>query len=148
MAHTQAIATPTAELTDVPIVLIALVIAQLVLTVAAFVVAVLVWRRLGGYMRQCRATVQAYERLVERQRRLLEDTLPALPAARVHDQPTGRHALIEPRDVGMTDVAPAVGDLDDTDDGGLRVPPYYQLHESVEETVPRYYFAELAGGAL
>jgi hypothetical protein len=97
--------------------------ADTVVTTLALVLAALAFWRFGGYMRQCRCVVQAYEPLVRRHEDTAERMLPLLAdritesteqfAPLEDEHPTGRHALI-----GPTELIPAAGELSG-------VPAYY-----------------------
>ncbi|MFJ8818181.1 hypothetical protein [Amycolatopsis thermoflava] len=105
--------------------------ANTVVTSVAVILAVLAWRRQNHDWRQARNVVCAYEPLVKRHEdttalmlplledRLNEVTMPHEPVE--DDQPTGRHARLEP-----TELLPATGQLAAT-------PPAYYF-AAVKET--------------
>lgn len=137
-------------------------LADTIVTSAALVLAALAWWRVGGYMQQCRCTVQAYASIAERHDsdderysplladRITEDTQEIDPVDPVDDEPTGcsscgaiddDHVCGDPHPTGrhalpppLTQVMPATGDLDDLDDPDI-VRPYVRA-----TTVPRYAF--------
>lgn len=123
-------------------------IANTIVTALAITLATLAWWKAGGYVRQARATVEAYEPLVKRHEQLATEVLHTarryqnlakrlyrdagdtqefepLPA---DEHPTGRHALtdtIPAIKVGSTELMPATGQLDDEPKPNGRPPAYY-----------------------